>query len=173
MMSGVKVTRVEIKDLSLPRDLVDAMAMQMKAERVKRAEIPKAEGDRQSAVLRAEGQKQSAILEAEGRREAAFRDAEAREREAEPEGKATTYVSEAIAAGNVNAVNYFVAQRYVDALEKIGGAPNQKVIMLPFEASGIIGSLAGIAEIAKDALSDRGPGTEPAGDGPWGDRTDG
>jgi regulator of protease activity HflC (stomatin/prohibitin superfamily) len=170
---GVKVTRVEIKDLSPPRDLVEAMAMQMKAERVKRAEILKAEGDKQSAVLRAEGQKQSAILEAEGRREAAFRDAEAREREAEAEGKATTYVSEAIAKGNVNALNYFVAQRYVDALEKLGTAPNQKVIMLPFEATGVIGSLAGIAEIAKSALKDGGDDSSATGSGPWGDRDNG
>jgi regulator of protease activity HflC (stomatin/prohibitin superfamily) len=168
---GVKVTRVEIKDLSPPRDLVDAMAMQMKAERVKRAEILKAEGDKQSAVLRAEGQKQAAILEAEGRREAAFRDAEAREREGEAEGKATTSLSEAIAAGNVNAVNYFVAQRYVSALEKMGSAPNQKIIMIPFEATGVIGSLAGIAEIAKAALKETRDG--PSGAGPWGDRADG
>jgi regulator of protease activity HflC (stomatin/prohibitin superfamily) len=146
---GVKVTRVEIKDLSPPRDLVDAMAMQMKAE----------------------GQKQAAILEAEGRREAAFRDAEAREREGEAEGKATTSLSEAIAAGNVNAVNYFVAQRYVSALEKMGSAPNQKIIMIPFEATGVIGSLAGIAEIAKAALKETRDG--PSGAGPWGDRADG
>lgn len=168
---GVKVTRVEIKDLSPPRDLVDAMAMQMKAERVKRAEILKAEGDKQSAVLRAEGQKQAAILEAEGRREATFRDAEAREREGEAEGKATTSLSEAIAAGNVNAVNYFVAQRYVGALEKMGSAPNQKIIMIPFEATGVIGSLAGIAEIAKAALKESRD--NPPGAGPWGDRADG
>jgi regulator of protease activity HflC (stomatin/prohibitin superfamily) len=167
---GVKVTRVEIKDLSPPRDLVDAMAMQMKAEREKRAEILKAEGNKQSAVLRAEGMKQSAILEAEGRREAAFRDAEAREREAEAEGKATTFVSEAIAAGNVNAVNYFVAQRYVAALEALGSSPNQKVIMIPYEATGVIGSLAGIAELAKTALRDGdedGSGGGTRG-GPWG-----
>jgi len=163
---GVKVTRVEIKDLSPPRDLVDAMAMQMKAEREKRAEILKAEGDKQSQVLRAEGMKQSAILEAEGRREAAFRDAEAREREAEAEGKATTFVSEAIAAGDVNAVNYFVAQRYVNALETLGSAPNQKIIMIPYEATGVIGSPTGIAEIARSALKD-GDGDSRAG-GPWG-----
>jgi len=168
---GVKVTRVEIKDLSPPRDLVDAMAMQMKAERVKRAEILKAEGDKQSAVLRAEGQKQGAILESEGRREAAFRDAEAREREAEAEGKATAYMSEAISAGNVNAVNYFIAQSYVAALEKMASAPNQKVIMIPFEATGIIGSLAGIAEIAKSALKESRD--SPSGAGPWGERNDG
>ena len=165
---GVKVTRVEIKDLSPPRDLVDAMAMQMKAEREKRAEILKAEGNKQSAVLRAEGMKQSAILEAEGRREAAFRDAEAREREAEAEGKATTFVSEAIAAGNVNAVNYFVAQRYVAALEALGSSPNQKVIMIPYEATGVIGSLAGIAELAKTALRDGEEGGGGTRGGPWG-----
>ena len=168
---GVKVTRVEIKDLTPPADITEAMAKQMKAERVKRAEILKAEGDKQSAVLRAEGQKQAAILEAEGRREAAFRDAEAREREAEAEGRATTSMSEAIAAGNVNAVNYFVAQRYVAALEKMGSAPNQKVIMIPFEATGVIGSLAGIAEIAKAALKESRD--TPPGGGPWGDRADG
>ncbi len=165
---GVKVTRVEIKDLSPPRDLVDAMAMQMKAEREKRAEILKAEGNKQSQVLRAEGMKQSAILEAEGRREAAFRDAEAREREAEAEGKATTFLSEAIAAGDVNAVNYFVAQRYVNALETMGTAPNQKIIMIPYEATGVIGSLAGIAEIARSALKDGDGGGSGGSGGPWG-----
>ena len=124
---GIKVTRIEIKDIAPPTDLVDSMARQMKAERDKRANILDAEGYRQAAILKAEGEKQSAILEAEGRREAAFRDAEARERAAEAEAKATAMVSEAIAKGNVQAINYFVAQKYVDALKEIASAPNQKV----------------------------------------------
>lgn len=172
---GVKVTRIEIKDITPPRDLVDAMARQMKAERDKRANILEAEGFRQAAILKAEGEKQSAILEAEGRREAAYRDAEAREREGEAEAKVTAVVSDAIAGGNVQAINYFVAQKYVDALETIGSAENQKVILLPMEATGILGSLAGVAELAKDAF-DRGGGASggPSGDasggpsgGPW------
>ncbi len=152
---GVKVTRIEIKDIAPPRDLVDSMARQMKAERDKRAAILEAEGERQAAILKAEGEKQSAILEAEGRREAAFRDAEAREREAEAEAKATAMVSEAIAKGDVNAVNYFVAQQYVAAFREIATAENQKMILLPMEASGVLGSLAGIAELAKDALASK------------------
>ena len=151
---GVKVTRIEIKDINPPRDLVDAMARQMKAERDKRAEILIAEGERQSQILKAEGEKQSQILAAEGRREAAFRDAEAREREAEAEAKATQMVSEAIAAGNVQAINYFVANNYVDALKELASAPNQKVLMLPVEASSVIGSVAGITEIAREAFKD-------------------
>lgn len=151
---GVKVTRIEIKDISPPRDLVDSMARQMKAEREKRAQILEAEGSRQSAILVAEGEKQSAILEAEGRREAAFRDAEAREREAEAEAKATNMVSEAIANGDVQAVNYFVAQKYVEALKDIASARNQKVLFMPMEATGILSSLAGIAELGKGAFSD-------------------
>ncbi|MBB4286680.1 SPFH domain-containing protein [Roseospira goensis] len=138
---GVKVTRIEIKDISPPRDLVDAMAGQMKAEREKRA-----------AILVAEGQKQATILEAEGRREAAWRDAEARERLAEAEARATTLVSEAIGKGGMGAVNYFVAQKYVEALQSLAVAPNQKVLMLPMETTGVLGSLAGITEIAKEAL---------------------
>ena len=149
---GVKVTRIEIKDIKPPLDLVEAMARQMKAEREKRAQILDAEGDRQAAILRAEGAKQSAILEAEGRREAAYRDAEAREREAQAEAQATADVSGAIAAGNIQAINYFVAQKYVDALGKFAGSPNEKLLILPLEASSIIGSLAGIAEIAKDSF---------------------
>ena len=172
---GVKVTRIEIKDIAPPRDLVDAMARQMKAEREKRASILEAEGDRQSQILRAEGLKQSAILEAEGRREAAFRDAEAREREAEAEAKATESVSNAIAGGNVQAINYFVAQRYVDALKALATADNQKVILMPLEASNVIGAVAGIAELARAAVDDRrgNSGAEPNarrtdGDGgPW------
>ncbi|MBV2120106.1 MAG: SPFH/Band 7/PHB domain protein [gamma proteobacterium symbiont of Clathrolucina costata] len=146
---GVKVTRIEIKDISPPRDLVDAMARQMKAEREKRAAILEAEGLRQAEILKAEGEKQAAILEAEGDKEAAFREAEARERLAEAESKATTMVSEAIAKGDVNAINYFVAQKYTEALQNIASAENQKLIMMPLEASSLIGSVAGIGEIAK------------------------
>jgi len=153
---GVKVTRIEIKDIAPPKDLVDSMARQMKAERDRRAAILEAEGVRQSAILRAEGEKQSAILEAEGRREAAFRDAEARERAAEAEGKATTMVSDAIAGGNVQAINYFVAQKYVEALGQFARSPNQKILMLPVEAASVIGSIGGIAEIAKETFGDGG-----------------
>jgi regulator of protease activity HflC (stomatin/prohibitin superfamily) len=149
---GVKVTRIEIKDISPPRDLVDAMARQMKAERDKRANILEAEGFRQAAILKAEGEKQGAILEAEGDREAAFREAEARERLAEAEAKATMMVSSAIAKGDINAINYFVAQKYTEALQHIGSAENQKIIMLPLEASSLIGSLAGIGEIARETF---------------------
>lgn len=153
---GVKVTRIEIKDIAPPRDLVDAMARQMKAERDKRAAVLEAEGLKQAQVLKAEGTKQAQILAAEGRREAAFRDAEAREREAEAEAKAVYVVSQAISKGEAMAVNYFVAQRYVEALEKVASAPNQKLVMMPLEASGVIGAVAGIAEIAKDALGKGG-----------------
>jgi regulator of protease activity HflC (stomatin/prohibitin superfamily) len=155
---GVKVTRIEIKDISPPRDLVDAMARQMKAEREKRANILDAEGFRQAAILKAEGEKQSAILQAEGKKEAAFREAEARERLAAAEAKATTLVSDAIANGNVNALNYFVANNYVDALKEMAKSPNQKMLLLPIEATGILGSLAGIAELAKESLSQQGTG---------------
>ena len=150
---GVKVTRVEIKEIAPPRDLVESMGRQMKAERDKRATILEAEGQRQSAILRAEGEKQSAILQAEGKKEAAYREAEARERLAQAEGKATQYVSEAISQGNIQAINYFVAQRYVDALAKIGTAPNQKVVLLPIEASSILASIGGIAELAKASFA--------------------
>ena len=153
---GVKITRIEIKDISPPTELVDAMARQMKAEREKRATILEAEGVRQSEILRAEGEKQALILDAEGRRESAFRDAEAREREAEAEAKATEMVSRAIGEGNMQAVNYFVAQKYVSALETIGSARKQKVILMPLEASSVIGSVAGLAEIAKEAMKDGG-----------------
>ena len=162
---GVKVTRIEIKDISPPRDLVDSMARQMKAERDKRANILEAEGHRQSEILKAEGEKQAAILEAEGRREAAFRDAEAREREGEAEAKVTQMVSVAIAEGNVQAVNYFVAQKYVDALQSIATARNEKVILLPMEATSILGSLAGIGELAKEAFGKKDGG--PSAGGPW------
>lgn len=150
---GVKVTRIEIKDITPPRDLVDAMARQMKAERDKRAQILEAEGLRQSQILKAEGEKQSAVLQAEGRKEAAFRDAEARERQAEAEAKATAAVSEAIGKGNINAINYFLGQKYLDALKEIGTANNSKMVMLPIEATNILGSIAGIGEIAKESLA--------------------
>ena len=160
---GVKVTRIEIKELAPPPDITQSMARQMKAERERRAEILTAEGEKAAAILRAEGRKQAAILEAEGRREAAFRDAEAREREAEAEAKATEMVSAAIAAGDVSAINYFVAQQYVGAIEKLAAAPNQKVILMPFEATGVLGSLAGIAELARSAAERQ----RPDGRGPW------
>ena len=150
---GVKATRIEIKDITPPRDLVDAMARQMKAERDKRAEILEAEGQKQAEILRAEGMKQAAILEAEGRKEAAFRDAEAREREAEAEARATDMVSEAISKGDVNAINYFVATKYVNAIKDIASAENSKMIFMPLEASAVIGSIGGIAELAKKAMS--------------------
>ncbi|MBD8880574.1 MULTISPECIES: SPFH domain-containing protein [Rhodanobacter] len=149
---GVKVNRIEIKDIAPPRDLVDAMARQMKAEREKRANILDAEGFRQAAILKAEGEKQSVILAAEGEKEAAFRAAEARERSAEAEAKATTMVSTAIANGNVNALNYFVANNYVEALKAMAASPNQKMLLLPIEATGVIGAMAGIAELAKESL---------------------
>ena len=149
---GIKVTRIEIKDIAPPRDLVDSMARQMKAEREKRAQILESEGQRQAAILEAEGKKQAAVLEAEGRREAAFKDAEARERAAQAEAEATRMVSEAIANGNVQAINYFVANNYMKALEALARAPNQKVIMMPLEASSMLGSLAGIGQIAGEAF---------------------
>ena len=149
---GVKVTRVEIKDISPPKDLVNAMAAQMKAEREKRAKVLEAEGHRAAAILKAEGDKQAVVLNAEGRKEAAFRDAEARERTAAAEANATDVLSESLAKGNINALNYFVAQRYVDALGKIASAENQKLILMPLEAAGVIGSVAGIAEIAKQSF---------------------
>ncbi|MCB1496533.1 MAG: SPFH/Band 7/PHB domain protein [Bauldia sp.] len=151
---GIKMTRIEIKDIEPPRDLVDAMGRQMKAERDKRAQILEAEGERASQILKAEGEKQSQILQAEGRREAAFRDAEARERSAEAEAMATRVVSEAVAGGDVQALNYFIAQKYTQALESLASAPNQKVMMLPVEAASLIGSLTGIAEIAKASFGE-------------------
>ncbi len=153
---GVKITRVEIKDIRPPLDISDAMARQMKAERLKRAEILEAEGDRASKILRAEGEKQSDILEAEGRRESAFRDAEAREREAEAEAKATQMVSDSIAASGNQAINYFIAQRYTDAVKAFAVSPNAKTILFPVEATQLIGTLGGIGELAKEALSDGG-----------------
>jgi regulator of protease activity HflC (stomatin/prohibitin superfamily) len=155
---GLKVTRVEIKDIAPPADLVDSMGRQMKAERDKRAAILEAEGRRQSEILKAEGQKQAQVLAAEGRKEAAFRDAEARERSAEAEANATRSVSQAIAEGNVHAINYFIANNYIEALKALAAAPNQKVLMLPVEAAGIIGSIGGIAEITREVFGGLGKG---------------
>ena len=163
---GLKVNRIELKDIQPPRDLVDSMARQMKAEREKRANILEAEGQRASEILRAEGDKQAAILEAEGQKEAAFRQAEARERLAEAEAKATQMVSDAIAGGNVNAINYFVAQKYIEAFKALAEAPNQKFVMMPMESSGIIGSIGGIAELAREAMERQGgKATTPAKSG--------
>jgi regulator of protease activity HflC (stomatin/prohibitin superfamily) len=160
---GVKITRIEIKDISPPRDLVEAMNRQMKAERDKRAEVLEADGTRQADILRAEGEKQSAILKAEGLRQAAFLEAEAREREAQAEAEATRSVSQAIEGGDAQAINYFVAQKYLDALQVIGAAPNQKVIMLPMEVTGVLGSLQGIGEIATEVFNkDGGDASKPA-----------
>ena len=165
---GVKVNRIEIKDIVPPSNLVEAMARQMKAEREKRAEILTAEGERQSQILRAEGAKQSQILEAEGRREAAFRDAEARERLAQAEAKATEMVSEAVARGDVASLNYFVAQKYLEAFGKLAASPNQKVLIVPMEASAVLGSLAGIGEIAKSTFGggSTGGGSDGGGNPP-------
>ena len=154
---GLKVNRIELKDIQPPRDLIDSMARQMKAEREKRANILEAEGFRQAAILKAEGEKQSVILEAEGDKEAAFRQAEARERLAQAEATATQLVSNAIAQGNVQAINYFVALKYIEAFKSLAEGPNQKFVLMPMESAGVIGSLAGIAELAKEAL-DQQPG---------------
>lgn len=154
---GIKVTRIEIKDITPPHDLVESMARQMKAERIKRANILEAEGFRQAEILKAEGEKQSVILNAEGQRQSAFLEAEAREREAEAEAKATNMVSEAIAKGDLNAINYFVATKYVDALKNIASAPNEKLVLMPLEAANVIGSLGGITELAKNITSKGGP----------------
>ena len=150
---GMKVTRIEIKDIQPPQDLIDSMGRQMKAERDKRANILEAEGFRQAAILKAEGEKQAAVLSAEGAKEAAFRTAEARERSAEAEARATQVVSEAINKGSVQAINYFVAQKYVESLKEFARSPNQKVFFMPVEASGILASLGGIAELARDSMS--------------------
>ena len=152
---GVKITRVEIKDIRPPADISNAMARQMKAEREKRAQILEAEGMRAAEILRAEGEKQGAILQAEGRREAAFRDAEAREREAEAEAKATQMVSDVIAASGSQALNYFIAQKYTDAISQFATSPNAKTILFPVEATQLIGTVGGIGELVKDALSDK------------------
>ena len=157
---GLKVNRIELKDIQPPRDLVDSMARQMKAEREKRANILEAEGFRQAAILKAEGEKQSVILEAEGEKEAAFRQAEARERLAEAEAKATQLVSDAIAGGNVQAINYFVAQKYIEAFKALAEGPNQKFVLMPMESAGVIGSLGGIAELAKEAMDRQAGGAK-------------
>jgi len=149
---GIKVTRIEIKDISPPRDLVESMGRQMKAEREKRAVILEAQGTREAAILRAEGEKQSAILQAEGRKEAAFRDSEARERQAQAEAAATQMVSQAIANGNVQAINYFVAQKYVEAVGEFAKSPNAKMIFMPLDSSSVMGSIGGITELVQDAL---------------------
>ena len=150
---GIKATRIEIKDIAPPKDLVEAMGRQMKAERLKRASILEAEGLRQSEILRAEGAQQAAILEAEGRKEAAYRDADARERLAQAEARATLMVSEAIAKGDIQAINYFVAQKYIEALNGIASAENSKLVFMPLESSSVIGALGGITELAKEAMA--------------------
>ncbi|MBI5940774.1 MAG: SPFH/Band 7/PHB domain protein [Caulobacterales bacterium] len=155
---GVKATRIEIKDLTPPPDITNAMARQMKAERERRAVITEADGEKQAAIARAEGAKQSAILQAEGRREAAFRDAEAREREAEAEAKATAFVSEAIARGDINAINYFVAQKYVEAFGALAASPNSKMVIVPADFAGITGTVAGIGELVKSLADGRSSG---------------
>ncbi len=153
---GIKVTRIEIKDIAPPRDLVDSMARQMKAERDKRATVLEAQGQREAAILRAEGEKQATMLEAEGRKEAAFRDAEARERAAEAEARATEMVSQSIQGGNVQAINYFVAQKYVEALKEFANSPNQKTIFMPLETTGVMGSIAGITDLVQDITKKKG-----------------
>ena len=151
---GLKVTRIELKDIQPPRDLVDSMARQMKAEREKRANILEAEGFRQAAILKAEGEKQSTILAAEGKREAAYREAEARERLGAADAKATELVSQAIAQGDVNALNFFVASKYIEALKALAEAPNQKTLLMPMEATGVLGALAGITDLVRSAQSE-------------------
>jgi regulator of protease activity HflC (stomatin/prohibitin superfamily) len=165
---GVKATRIELRNIQPPKHLLDAMGKQMTAERSKRADILTAEGEKQAAILRAEGRKQAAVLEAEGRRDAALRDAEARERLADAEAKATRAVSDAIAGGNMAAINYFVAQKYIEAFGRMADSPNQKLIFMPMEATGVISSLAGIAELAKEAQSRAAPTSQPAPK-PWGE----
>jgi regulator of protease activity HflC (stomatin/prohibitin superfamily) len=159
---GVKITRVEVKDIRPPKDISDSMARQMKAEREKRATILEAEGARAGEILRAEGEKQSQILQAEGRREAAFRDAEAREREAEAEAKATQMVSAAIASSGAQAINYFIAQKYVEAVGQFATSPNAKTILFPVEATQLMGTIGGIGELAREALAQQGTSGDPS-----------
>ena len=166
---GVKITRIEIKDIEPPRDIVDAMARQMKAEREKRATILEAEGQREAEIQRAEGKKKAAILQAEGRREAAYKDAEARERSAEAEAKATELVSKAISEGNSQAINYFVAQKYVEALQSFAQSPNEKLVFMPMEASSVIGSLGGISELFRDLNENKGKSKRPSSSVPVAD----
>jgi regulator of protease activity HflC (stomatin/prohibitin superfamily) len=158
---GIKVNRIELKDIQPPRDLVESMARQMKAERDKRASILESEGARQSEILRAEGEKQAAVLQAEGKKEAAFREAEARERLAEAEARATTMVSDAIGKGSVQAINYFVAQKYIEALKEFANSPNQKLFMLPVEATGVLGALGGMVELARESTRGASAATPP------------
>jgi regulator of protease activity HflC (stomatin/prohibitin superfamily) len=168
---GVKVTRIEIKNITPPKDLVDAMARQMKAERDKRAAVLQAEGEKAAAILKADGEKQAAIMEAEGRKEAAFRDAEARERLAQAGAAAATMLSAALAQGNLQAANYFIAQKYLDALTAFATSPNQKTLILPVETTAALGSLAGIAEFAREALGLQTPVAAVGGrrgPAPWG-----
>ncbi|MDB5701230.1 MAG: SPFH/Band domain protein [Sphingomonadales bacterium] len=166
---GVKITRVELKDIRPPADIVNAMTRQMKAEREKRASILESEGARQNSINRAEGEKQSQILEAEGRREAAFRDAEARERAAQAEATATKLVSDAIEGGSAQAINYFIAQKYVEAVALFATSPNAKTILFPVEATQLIGTLGGIGELARDAFKDKpiAPPAPPRRPGPF------
>lgn len=163
---GTKITRVELKDVRPPEDVVASMSKQLTADRQKRARILEAEGFRQSEILKAEGEKQSQILAAEGRLEAAKRDAEARERLAQAEAKATSLVSEAVSSGSAQALNYFIAQRYTEALTAIGSSPNSKLVLIPLEAAGIAGSIAGIVDIVREAQSQSSSpgGAKP---GPW------
>jgi regulator of protease activity HflC (stomatin/prohibitin superfamily) len=169
---GVKVTRIEIKDLTPPADITEAMARQMKAERLKRAQILEAEGDRASAILKAEGLKQSQILEAEGRREAAFRDAEARERSAEAEAKATTMVSDAIAKGDVNAINYFLGLKYVEAFAKLASSPQQRTVIVPADFAGLVGAIEGVKALTDNVRHQgSGPGNTPGGGSPFATRS--
>ena len=158
---GIKITRVEIKDITPPHDLIEAMASQMKAERTKRAQILEAEGRRQAEILTAEGEKQAQILKAEGGKQAAFLESEARERQAQAEAQATQVVSEAIARGDLNAINYFVAQKYIDALGLLAASPNNKLVMMPLEASGVIGALGGINDLLKDLQHKATPPNPP------------
>ena len=151
---GIKTNRIEIKDIVPPRDLVESMGRQMKAEREKRAAVLEAEGQRAAEILRAEGRKAALVLDAEGRKEAAFRDAEARERQAQAEAAATGMVSEAISKGDISALNYFIAEKYVRAIDALAHSPNQKTFIMPMDMAGIAGTLGGIAELARSATGD-------------------